>query len=76
VRDPKRRPTINDLLKNPLIKPRIKRYLEEDSFMEEFSHTLLHNQDVFKAFTEKSKQEEEKKRQEDAQKEKLKQEEA
>ena len=43
IRDPKRRPSINDLLKNPLIKPRIKRYLEEDNFMEEFSHTLLHN---------------------------------
>lgn len=50
VRDPKRRPSINDLLKNPLLKPRIKRYLEEDNFKEEFSHTLLHNQDVFKAF--------------------------
>jgi NIMA (never in mitosis gene a)-related kinase 1/4/5 len=61
VRDPKSRPTITDLLKHPLIKPRIKRYLEEDSFMEEFSHTLLHNQDVFKAFQDQQKKEELKK---------------
>jgi NIMA (never in mitosis gene a)-related kinase len=50
VRDPNRRPSINDLLKSPLIKSRIKRYLEEDDFKSEFSHTLLHNQDVFKMF--------------------------
>ena len=50
VRDPRRRPTVSDLLKNPMLKPRIKRYLEDENFKEEFSHTLLHNVDVFKEF--------------------------
>ena len=66
MRDPKRRPTVNELLKHPMIKGRIKRYLEEDNFKEEFSHTLLHNQDVFQAYSKKLKQEEEQKKRQEA----------
>ena len=44
------RPTINQILRYPLIKSRIKQYLEEDMFREEFSHTLLHNHNVFEEF--------------------------
>ena len=34
----------------PIIQKRIKSYLADDLFKEEFSHTLLHNQDVFEEF--------------------------
>jgi len=34
----------------PLIERRISQFLDDEDFKDEFSHTLLHNQDVFKAF--------------------------
>jgi NIMA (never in mitosis gene a)-related kinase len=49
-KDPSKRPSINQLLKHPLVEKRIQNFLEDKDFRDEFSHTLLHNQDVFKAF--------------------------
>jgi len=49
-KDPKRRPSINDILKTPCIKERIAYFLEDNDYKDEFSHTLLHNQDIFKQF--------------------------
>jgi NIMA (never in mitosis gene a)-related kinase len=74
VRDPKRRPTINDILKYPMIKRRIDAYLEEDEFKDEFTHTLLHDQNVFMEFQRRKKDEDERKRREEEE-EKKKQEE-
>lgn len=34
----------------PIIQKRIRNYLQADVFKEEFSHTLLHNQNVFDEF--------------------------
>jgi len=41
--DPEKRPNIKAILDNPLLKPRIKNYLNEEQFFKEFSHTVLHN---------------------------------
>ena len=63
-RDPAKRPNINQLLKSPIIADRIKKLLNEDDFKDEFSHTILHNQNVFdefKAIQAKKKAEEEQK---------------
>ena len=49
-RNPAERPTIHQLLKVPVIERRIQRFLEGDAFRDEFSHTLLHNQNVFEQF--------------------------
>ena len=48
----------------PIIKDRIQKLLNEDDFKDEFSHTILHNQNVFdefKAIQAKKKAEEEQK---------------
>ena len=50
TKEPRRRPTINDILKMPIIQKRINKFLDDNDFKEEFSHTLLHNKDVFKEF--------------------------
>jgi hypothetical protein len=34
----------------PQIAPRIRQFLEGDSFKDEFAHTILHNQNVFEEF--------------------------
>lgn len=49
-KNPTQRPSINQILNMPLIQKRIKNYLQEDMFKQEFSHTLLHNQNVFDEF--------------------------
>ena len=49
-RNPAQRPTIHQLLKVPVIERRIERFIGGDVFREEFSHTLLHNQNVFEEF--------------------------
>ena len=49
-KNPSQRPTINAILNMPLIKKRIRNYLQDDLFKQEFSHTLLHNQNVFEEF--------------------------
>ena len=38
-----KRPTISEILENRIIKPRIKKFLNEEEIEREFSHTILHN---------------------------------
>jgi NIMA (never in mitosis gene a)-related kinase len=66
-RDPSKRPNINQLLKSPIIADRIRKLLNEDDFKDEFSHTILHNQNVFDEFRSiqaKKKADEEQKKKE------------
>ena len=49
-RNPAQRPTIHQLLKVPVLERRIERFLQGQEFKDEFSHTLLHNQNVFDQF--------------------------
>ena len=68
-RDPKQRPNINQLLKYPVIADRIRKLLNENDFKDEFSHTILHNQNVFDEFRSiqaKKKADEEKAKQDAA----------
>ena len=44
--DVHRRPNVNQILKQPIITRRIKQFLNEDCFKEEFSHTILHKQHI------------------------------
>lgn len=48
--DPAKRPTIHQILRMPQIQQRISRFLQGQSFKDEFAHTILHNQDVFDEF--------------------------
>lgn len=41
-RSPRERPTINQILKQPFLWPRIKKFLTENEYSDEFSHTVLH----------------------------------
>ena len=62
--DPEKRPNINQILNYPVIKQRISMLLDADDFKDEFSHTILHNQNVFdefKAIQAKKKEDEKKK---------------
>ncbi len=52
-RDQKSRPSINQVLKHPLLSRRIKFYLADDDFKDEFSHTILHNKDAFQIYQDK-----------------------
>lgn len=45
--DPNKRPNINQLLKNAMIANRVKIFLSDDQFINEFNHTILHKQNVF-----------------------------
>ena len=38
------RPSINELLKLPLLRHRIRQIMSDELFFEEFSHTVLHQQ--------------------------------
>ena len=58
--DGAQRPSINTLLKHPLLRAEIPRLLDSVTFKEEFSHTLLHSRDVFAELKTKKKQEEKK----------------
>jgi len=40
--DPDKRPSINEILKLQIIKRRIKNFLNENQYDDEFSHTILH----------------------------------
>ena len=40
--DPDKRPSINEILKLQIIKSRIKNFLNENQYDDEFSHTILH----------------------------------
>lgn len=44
---PSNRPTVNKILDMPLIQNRIKTYLSRSIMHNEFSHTILHKQNVF-----------------------------
>ena len=48
--DPEKRPNINTILGYPVIAQRVQKLLNEDDFRDEFSHTILHNQNVFDEF--------------------------
>ena len=48
--DPEKRPNVNQILQYPVVKDRISKLLNEDDFKDEFSHTILHNQNVFDEF--------------------------
>jgi NIMA (never in mitosis gene a)-related kinase len=56
-KDPAMRPSIHQILNSPQVKIRIKKFLSGDSFKDEFSHTLLHNQNVFEEFQKKNENE-------------------
>jgi len=43
-----KRPNINEILKQSIVKSRIKQYLNEVEYSKEFSHTILHNFNVLK----------------------------
>jgi NIMA (never in mitosis gene a)-related kinase 1/4/5 len=45
--DPNRRPTVAQVLRMPFIKSRIENLLSESKRFEEFSHTILHKQQLF-----------------------------
>eukprot|EP01017_Pseudomicrothorax_dubius_P032782 TRINITY_DN4329_c0_g1_i10.p1 TRINITY_DN4329_c0_g1~~TRINITY_DN4329_c0_g1_i10.p1 ORF type:complete len:460 (-),score=128.56 TRINITY_DN4329_c0_g1_i10:359-1738(-) len=45
--DAARRPTINQILKQPIITNRIKCFLSDSLMRNEFSHTILHKQNIF-----------------------------
>ena len=45
--DPEKRPTVNQILKHHLIAPRVEDFLSNEEFISEFSHTVLHNQNIF-----------------------------
>jgi NIMA (never in mitosis gene a)-related kinase 1/4/5 len=40
--DPEKRPSINEILRQQIIKSRIKNFLNENQYDDEFSHTILH----------------------------------
>lgn len=48
--DPSKRPNVNQILKIDFIRSRVAQLLNEDDFKDEFSHTILHNQNVFEQF--------------------------
>mmetsp|Transcript_27914 Transcript_27914/g.29086 ORF Transcript_27914/g.29086 Transcript_27914/m.29086 type:complete len:529 (-) Transcript_27914:57-1643(-) len=45
--DASKRPTIHEILKTPIIVKRIKNFLNEVEYSNEFSHTILHNYNIF-----------------------------
>ena len=47
--NPTARPTIGGILKMPFIQNRIKNFLTDSVRLNEFSHTVLHRQNVFDA---------------------------
>ena len=47
TQDPVKRPNINTILKHQIIAPRIRNFLNNKDFKEEFAHTILHKQNVF-----------------------------
>lgn len=59
--NPKDRPNINQILKFPLLSDRIPAFLSEDTFKDEFSHTIIHNKMYFEVPKDKKKDDEEQK---------------
>jgi len=48
--NPDKRPNVNQILSYPVIKARVAKLLNEQDFKDEFSHTILHSQNVFDEF--------------------------
>ena len=46
--DVEERPSINELLKFPILRHRIRQIMSDELFYEEFSHTVLHQQEIFR----------------------------
>ena len=46
------RPSVNHLLKHPTLKAMTREFLSDDEFISEFSHTVLHNKNVFAMTTQ------------------------
>lgn len=42
------RPSINELCKFPILRHRIRQIMSDELFFEEFSHTVLHQQQIFR----------------------------
>ena len=59
LKDPRRRPNINEVLNTPLLKKRIPACLGAQDFKDEFSHTLMHNHNVFQEFQKLKQQDSE-----------------
>ena len=53
--DTNKRPSINEILRLPILSSRIKNFLSELDFNAEFSHTILHNINILQEKTKKSK---------------------
>eukprot|EP01039_Chlorochromonas_danica_P000604 gene604-653_t len=49
IKDPKKRPGINNILNKAIIKDRIRLFLDDHRLHREFSHTVLHGQNVMNA---------------------------
>jgi hypothetical protein len=45
--EPANRPTINQLLKNNMLKDRISKFMDKETADGEFEHTVLHGQNLF-----------------------------
>ena len=50
--DPDARPSINELLRFPILRHRAEAFLDTDLFFQEFSHTVLHQQQIFQKTSE------------------------
>eukprot|EP00826_Nyctotherus_ovalis_P046674 TRINITY_DN5306_c0_g1_i3.p1 TRINITY_DN5306_c0_g1~~TRINITY_DN5306_c0_g1_i3.p1 ORF type:complete len:500 (-),score=133.51 TRINITY_DN5306_c0_g1_i3:177-1676(-) len=48
VVDPKKRPSVNEILETGIIQRKVRKFLSEEEYEEEFSHTMLHNVDVMR----------------------------
>jgi len=46
-RDERQRPNINQVLASPLITRRIRAFLNSSQIKEEFSHTIIHNKNIY-----------------------------
>lgn len=47
ARDERQRPNINQVLASPLITRRIRAFLNSSQIKEEFSHTIIHNKNIY-----------------------------
>lgn len=65
--DQNKRPEIREILKYPYVSSRIRTLLTETVRLDEFSHTVLHNESLFEAAARQKREEEEKKEEEEKQ---------
>jgi hypothetical protein len=49
AKDPRKRPSVNNILARPIIKARIANFLNETKLQREFCHTILHGVDVMRS---------------------------